>query len=83
MATGKRYPLVLVLHGSGAIVDGLLTALVADLRQRYPIDAQRIHITGFSMGASAAKQVIVHAARKGMARMAVFAMTEPARRVLK
>lgn len=111
---GKRYPLVLVLHGSGAIgsdnlgqlgplalswstphiraafpayvlapqfpersanyrpseADGLLaaqagphiptlTALVADLRKRYPIDARRIYITGFSMGASAATQALL------------------------
>lgn len=114
VVTGKHYPLVLVLHGSGAIgsdnlgqlgllalswaapdirnsfpayvvapqfpersanyrrsnADGLLaahpgpniptlTALVADLRKRYPIDAQRIYLTGFSMGASAATQAIL------------------------
>jgi predicted peptidase len=110
----QRYPLVIVLHGSGAIgsdnlrqlgqlalswaaldirssfpayvlapqfpersanyqpsaADGLLaaqagphipalTALVAELSQRYPIDTRRIYITGFSMGGSAATQAIL------------------------
>lgn len=111
---GKRYPLVLVLHGSGAIgndnlgqlgllalswaapdirasfpvyvlapqfpersanyrpsrADGMLAAqpgpniptliaLVADLSKHYPIDARRIYLTGFSMGASAATQAML------------------------
>jgi len=111
---GKRYPLVVVLHGSGAVgddnlkqlgqlamswaapsirarfpayvlapqfpersanyqpsaADGLLaaqpgpniptlTALVADLGKRYPIDARRIYVTGFSMGASASTQALL------------------------
>jgi len=111
---GQRYPLVIVLHGSGAIgsdnlrqlgqlalswaapdirssfpayvlapqfpersanyqpsaADGLLaaqagphipalTALVAELSQRYPVDAKRIYITGFSMGGSAATQAML------------------------
>jgi len=111
---GKRYPLVVVLHGSGAVgddnlkqlgqlamswaapsirarfpayvlapqfpersanylpsaADGLLaaqpgpniptlTALVADLGKRYPIDVRRIYVTGFSMGASAATQALL------------------------
>lgn len=111
---GLRYPLVVFLHGSGAIgTDNLsqlgmlprawqtptirarypayilapqfpersanyrrsatdhlpaaqpgpniptLTALVAQLRQQYPIDAGRIYITGFSMGASAATQALL------------------------
>ncbi len=111
---GQRYPLVIVLHGSGAIGtdnrsqlgqlvvswsapairarfpayvlapqfpersanyqpsadDGLLaaqpgpniptlTALVAQLSKQYPIAADRVYITGFSMGASAATQALL------------------------
>jgi predicted peptidase len=114
MQTGQRYPLVVFLHGSGAVgtdnrtqlgllplswqapairarypayilapqfpersanyqpsaTDHLLaaspgpniptlTALVAQLRRQYPIDAERIYITGFSMGASAATQALL------------------------
>lgn len=130
---GKRYPLVLVLHGSGAIgddnlgqlgplamswaaseiragfpayvlapqfpersanyrpsdADGLLaaqpgphiptlTALVADLRKRFPIDPKRIYITGFSMGASAATQALLQ--QPGMfAAAAAFSGVPPER----
>ncbi|MFS2007444.1 dienelactone hydrolase family protein [Duganella sp. CT11-25] len=111
---GQRYPLVIVLHGSGAVgtdnrsqlgqlavswgapairarfpayvlapqfpersanyqpseADGLLaarpgpniptlTALVAQLGKQHPIAADRIYITGFSMGASAATQSLL------------------------
>jgi len=111
---GKRYPLVIVLHGSGAIgndnirqlgalamswsapairkrfpayvlapqfaersanykpsaVDGLLAAqpgpnlpsllaLVEQLKPQYAIDSDRIYVTGFSMGASAATQAVL------------------------
>jgi len=111
---GKRYPLVIVLHGSDAIgndnisqlgalamswtapairkrypayilvpqfaersanyapsaADGLLAsrpgpnlpsvaALVEDLKPQFAIDPDRIYITGFSMGASAATQAVL------------------------
>lgn len=112
---GQRYPLILVLHGSGAIgddnrrqldklalswatpairakfpayilvpqfpersanyapsaADGLLaarpgpniatlTALVEQLKLQYPVAAERVYVTGFSMGASAATQALLH-----------------------
>jgi predicted peptidase len=112
---GRRYPLVIVLHGSGAIgtdnvaqlgqlamswtapairqrfpayilvpqfaersanyapspADGLLAAqpgpnlpsvaaVVDNLMPHYPIDADRVYVTGFSMGASAATQAMLH-----------------------
>ena len=121
---GQRYPLVLVLRGSGAIgtdnhnqlgqlamswaapairagfpayilapqfpersanyqpsaADGLLagqpgpniptlTALVAQLKSQYPIAADRVYVTGFSMGASAATQALLQ--RPGMFAAAV------------
>lgn len=111
---GQHFPLVIVLHGSGAVgtdnrsqlgqlavswsapairarfpayvlapqfpersanyqpsaEDGVLaaqpgpniptlTALVAQLGKQYPIAADRIYITGFSMGASAATQALL------------------------
>ena len=55
-----------------------LTALVDDLRQRYPIDAKRIYITGFSMGASAATQALLQ--RPGLfAAAAAFSGVPPER----
>ncbi|GJJ03561.1 phospholipase [Duganella rhizosphaerae] len=111
---GKRYPLIIVLHGSGAIgndnssqlgalamswsapvirkrypayilvpqfaersanyapsaADGLLAAkpgpnlptlraLVETLKPQFAIDTDRIYVTGFSMGASAATQAVL------------------------
>jgi predicted peptidase len=46
-----------------------LTALVAQLSKQYPIAAERIYITGFSMGASAATQALLQ--RPGMFAAAV------------
>lgn len=37
-----------------------LTALVEQLKLQYPIAAERVYVTGFSMGASAATQAILH-----------------------
>ncbi|SEO58471.1 Phospholipase/Carboxylesterase [Duganella sp. CF517] len=37
-----------------------LTALVEQLKLQYPIATERVYVTGFSMGASAATQAILH-----------------------
>lgn len=130
---GKRYPLIIVLHGSGAIgndnnsqlgalalswsapairqrypayvlvpqfaersanyapsaTDGLLAAkpgpnlptlraLVEALKPQFAIDTDRIYVTGFSMGASAATQAVLQD-RKMYAAAAAFSGIAPER----